>query len=87
MAAGRYLEVGGGAVGGGVVGVGGGVARRGPAARVPDGGALQEHLLAVPERVPALAAARARRVEVVVVARLHSQRYARYSSKRYRVAM
>lgn len=41
--------------------------RRGPAARVPDGGALQEHLLAVAERVAALAAARARRVEVVVL--------------------
>lgn len=46
--------------------------RRGPAARVPDGGALQEHLLAVAEGVPALAAARARRVEVVVLARLRT---------------
>jgi hypothetical protein len=47
------------------------VVGRGPAARVPDGGALQEHLLAVAERVAALGAARARRVEVVVLARLH----------------
>lgn len=44
--------------------------RRGPTARVPDGGALQEHLLAVAERVAALGAARARGVEVVVVAGL-----------------
>lgn len=67
-----YLQVGGGAVvRGGVGGVQvGGVERRGPAARVPDGGALQEHLLAVAEGVAALAAARARGVEVVVVAGL-----------------
>lgn len=46
----------------------------GAAARVPDGGALQEHLLPVPERVPALGAARARRVEVVVLPRLQHLR-------------
>ena len=39
----------------------------GAAAGVPDGGALQEHLLAVAEGLAALGAARARRVEVVVV--------------------
>lgn len=44
--------------------------RRRPAARVPDGGALQEHFLAVAERVAALGAPRARGVEVVVVAGL-----------------
>lgn len=44
--------------------------RRRAAARVPDGRALQEHLLAVAERVAALGAARARGVEVVVVAGL-----------------
>ena len=44
----------------------------GPAAGVPDGGALQEHLLAVAERLAALGAACARRVEVVVVAGLES---------------
>ena len=37
---------------------------------MPDGGALQEHLLAVAEGLAALGAARARRVEVVVVAGL-----------------
>ena len=42
----------------------------GAAAGVPDGGALQEHLLAVAEGLAALGAARARRVEVVVVAGL-----------------
>lgn len=42
----------------------------GPAARVPDGAALEVHLLAVAERVAALGAARARGVEVVVVAGL-----------------
>lgn len=84
MCGGVYLQVGGGAVVvvgvGGVAGVAGvaGVVRRGPAARVPDGGALQEHLLAVAEGVAALAAARARGVEVVVVARLHA-RHALYS--------
>ena len=41
-----------------------------PTAGMPDGGALQEHLLAVAERLAALGAARARRVEVVVVAGL-----------------
>lgn len=61
---GRYLQLGAGPV------EVGGVERRGPAARVPDGGALQEHLLAVAERVAALGAARARGVEVVVLARL-----------------
>lgn len=64
-----YLQLGAGGVGERVGGVER-VVRRGPAARVPDGGALQEHLLAVAERVPALAAARARRVEMVVLARL-----------------
>ena len=48
----------------------------GAAAGVPDGGALQEHLLAVAEGLAALGAARARRVEVVVVAGLeHLPRY------------
>ena len=42
----------------------------GAAAGVPDGRALQEHLLAVAEGLAALGAARARRVEVVVVAGL-----------------
>ena len=38
-----------------------------PAAGMPDGGALQEHLLAVAEGLATLGAAGARRVEVVVV--------------------
>lgn len=63
------LQVGGGAVVRRVVRL---VVRRGAAARVPDGGALQEHLFAVAERVAALAAARARGVEVVVVSGLRT---------------
>lgn len=47
--------------------VGGGA---GPAARVPDRVALQVHLFAVAERVAALGAAGARRMEVVVAAGL-----------------
>ena len=50
----------------GVFGSGG----AGPAPGMPDGGALQEHLLAVAERLAALGAAGARRVEVVVVSGL-----------------
>lgn len=63
-----YLQLGGGAVD--VVVRRERLVRRGPAARVPDGRALQEHLLAVAEGVAALGAARARGVEVVVVAGL-----------------
>ena len=42
----------------------------GAAAGVPDGRALQEHLLAVAERLAALGAASAGRMKVVVIARL-----------------
>lgn len=68
-----YLQLGRGAVGKRVSRRGRAAARRvrrGSTARMPDGGALQEHLLAVAEGVTALGAARARRVEVVVLARL-----------------
>ena len=64
---GCHLQLGGGVLQ--VVGREGRVGRR-PAARVPDCGALQEHLLAVAEGVSALAAARTCRVEVVVLTRL-----------------
>ena len=53
----------------GVLGSGG----AGPAPGMPDGGALQEHLLAVAERFAALGAASARWVEVVIVAGLDQE--------------
>lgn len=48
--------------------VGGGGSWTAP--RVPDGGSLQEHLLAIAEGIAALGATSARRVEVMVLAGL-----------------
>ena len=86
-----HVRVGGGGGGGveavdevvrGVVLVGAGAA-----AGVPDGRALQEHLLAVAEGLAALGAPRARRVEVVVVAGLAAAaaegRLVRFDSKNH----